>query len=140
MWEVAGGALLIFFMRICDVSLGTIRQIMAVRGRGVVAASIGFFEVTIFILAISRVLSSINENPVYVLAYAGGFATGTLVGVQVEHLIGIGTRMVRVITVRKNDELIERLRDAGFGVSVFDGRGKDGPIYLLLSTVRRKRV
>ncbi|HOD07975.1 MAG TPA: DUF5698 domain-containing protein [Myxococcota bacterium] len=140
MWEVAGGAALVFFMRIGDVSLGTIRQIMAVRGRGALAAAIGFVEVTIFILAISRVLASIGENPVYVLAYSGGFATGTLVGVQVERLIGIGTRIIRVITIRQNDELVEALRQAGFGVTQIDAQGKDGPVYLLLSMVKRKRV
>ena len=140
MWEVAGGAALVFGMRICDVSLGTIRQIMAVRGRGVVAAAIGFVEVTIFILAISRVLSSIGENPIYVLAYSGGFATGTLLGVHVERLIGLGTRIIRVITVRQNDELVAALRVAGFGVTQVDAQGKDGPVYLLLSVVKRKRV
>jgi len=140
MWDIAGGAALIFCMRICDVSLGTIRQIMAVRGRGVVAAMIGFVEVTIFILAISRVLASIGENPVYVLAYSGGFATGTLVGVRVEHLIGIGTRLIRVITVQPNDELVSALRQAGFGVTLVDGMGKDGKVYILLSTIKRKRV
>ncbi len=140
MWEVAGGAALIFCMRICDVSLGTIRQIMAVRGRGVVAAAIGFVEVTIFILAISRVLSSIGENPIYVLAYSGGFATGTLVGVQVEHLIGIGTRLIRVVTVQPNLELVAALRGAGFGITQVDAHGKDGPVYLLISVAKRKRV
>ncbi|HNU69804.1 MAG TPA: DUF5698 domain-containing protein, partial [Myxococcota bacterium] len=84
MFEVIGGALLVFAMRVCDVSLGTVRQIFAVRGHGVIAAGIGFVEVTIFILAISQVLTSIKDNPVYIFAYSGGFATGTLVGVYVE--------------------------------------------------------
>lgn len=140
MFEVLGGALLVFAMRVCDVSLGTVRQIFAVRGHGVIAAVIGFVEVTIFILAISQVLSSIKDNPVYIFAYSGGFAIGTLVGVYVEHLIGLGNRMIRVITVRQNDAVVNNLRNRGFGVTQIEGQGKDGKVYLLLSNVRRKRV
>ncbi len=140
MWELAGGALLIFGMRIADVSLGTVRQIMAVRGHGVVAALIGFVEVSIFLMAISRVLGKIDEHWFYVVAYSGGFATGTVVGVWLEQLIGLGTRMIRVITRRRNDELVTNLRAAGFGVTQIDGQGKNGHVYLLLSMVRRKAV
>ena len=63
-----------------------------------------------------------------------------MVGVYVEHLIGLGHRMVRVITVKPNDALVHALRNKGFGVTQFDGHGKDGRVYLLMSNVRRKRV
>lgn len=140
MLEVVFGALMVFLMRVADVSLGTVRQIFAVRGHGVIAAAIGFIEVTIFILAISRVLASISENMLYVFAYSGGFAVGTMVGVWFEHVIGLGNRMIRVITVRQNDAVVHNLRKHGFGVTQIDGRGKDGKVYLLMSAVRRKRV
>lgn len=140
MWTVLAGALLIFLMRVCDVTLGTVRQIMAVQGRAVVASAIGFFELTIFILAISKTILSVHESPAYVFAYAGGFAVGTLTGVRLEAMIGLGTRLVRVITVRQNHELVDALRAAGFGVTVLPGEGMNGPVFVLFSVVRRRSV
>ena len=140
MWTVLAGALLIFVMRVADVTLGTVRQIMAVQGRAVVASTIGFFELTIFILAISKTILSVHESPAYVFAYAGGFAVGTLTGVRLESAIGLGTRLVRVITVRENHELVEALRAAGFGVTVLPGEGMQGPVFVLFSVIKRRSV
>ncbi len=140
MWTVAAGAALIFVMRVADVTLGTVRQIMAVQGRAVTASAIGFFELTIFILAISKTILSVHESPAYVFAYAGGFAVGTLTGVRLESAIGLGTRLVRVITVRENNELVNALRAAGFGVTVLPGEGMQGPVFVLFSVVKRRSV
>jgi len=140
MWSILAGALLIFFMRVCDVTLGTFRQIMAVQGRAYLAAFTGFFELTIFILAISKTILSINESPAYVVAYAGGFAVGTLTGVKLEGIIGLGTRLVRVITTFENLALVNKLREAGYGVTVVPGEGMHGPVFVLISVIKRPSV
>lgn len=127
-------------MRIADVSLGTIRNILTIQGRAWISAAIGFVEVTIFVLAISRVIASINESPWYVLGYSSGFAAGTLLGIKLESLIGLGTRLIRTITVRENNELVASLRGAGFGVTVVGGEGMNGPVYVLFSVVQRRNV
>ena len=77
------GALLIFCLRLIGVSVGTVRMLMAVRGRRLVAGVMGFFEVTIFLVAISQVLTNIG-NWWNVLGYAGGFAVGTILGMTIE--------------------------------------------------------
>ena len=137
MLEAVLGALLIFGMRLTDVSLGTIRMILAFQGRSMIAAAIGFVEVTIFVLAIGKVMGSL-DNPMNVLAYSGGFAGGTLLGIGIENRIALGTRSIRVITHRLNDRLVEALREAGFGVTRISGEGLHGRVYILLSMVRRK--
>ncbi len=137
MFEGVLGALLIFSMRLADVSLGTFRMILAFQGRAVIAAVIGFVEVTIFIVAIGKVVDSL-DNPLNVLAYSGGFAAGTLVGIAIENRVALGTRFVRVITHRLNDRLVDALRDAGFGVTRVAGEGMQGKVYILLSVVKRK--
>jgi len=137
MFEGALGALLIFGMRLTDVSLGTLRMILAFQGRSAVAAVIGFVEVTIFIVAIGKVMGNL-DSPLNVLAYSGGFAGGTLLGLAIENRIALGTRFVRVITHRLNDRLVEALRDAGFGVTRVPGEGLHGRVYILFSVVRRK--
>ena len=125
MFEGALGALLIFGMRLADVSLGTIRMILSFQGRSFIAAAIGFVEVTIFILAIGKVVGSL-DSPMNVLAYSGGFAGGTLLGIGIENRIALGTRFVRVITHRLNDHLVKALREAGFGVTRVVGGGCTG--------------
>lgn len=138
--ETLGLAALIFSMRVLDVSMGTVRQIVAVQGRSIIASAIGFFEVLIFLVAISAALASVRENPILAVAYAGGFAAGTWLGVVIEARIALGIRLVRVITVRPNNELVSALREAGFGVTIVHGEGLNGPVYVLFSVVRRKLV
>lgn len=137
MFEGILGALLIFGMRLTDVSLGTLRMILAFQGRSVLAAVIGFVEVTIFIVAIGKVMDNL-DSVLNVLAYSGGFAAGTLLGIAIENRIALGTRFVRVITHRLNDRLVDALRASGFGVTRVAGEGMQGKVYILLSVVRRK--
>ena len=135
--EVLLTALLIFCLRICDVSLGTVRMIVSIQGRRYLAAGIGFVEVSIFITAIGKAMENI-ENPINVFAYAGGFAAGTMLGIALETKLAFGYRVVRVIIHRGADNLIAKLREAGFGVTRLRGEGKKGPVAVLFSVIRRK--
>ena len=74
------------------------------------------------------------------VAYAGGFAVGTLTGVKLEGIIGLGTRLVRVITTFENLALVNKLREAGFGVTVVPGEGMHGPVFVLISVIKRRSV
>ena len=133
------GYLLIFLARLVDVSLGTIRMIMVVRGKRIVAALVGFMEVTIYILAISRVLSAM-DNLFNVLAYALGFATGNYVGIFLEEKMALGSIIAQVILEHDVEELVEKLRDSGFGVTVVEGCGRKGVRHLLSVTLQRKKL
>jgi len=79
MLALIAGYLFIFLARVCDVSLATIRTLMVVRGQKLYAASIGFVEVIIYILALGKIFSDLN-NPFNLFFYALGFATGNYVG------------------------------------------------------------
>ena len=131
------GALFIFALRACDVTLGTVKMMIAIQGRRYVAAAIGFVEVTIFVIAIGKVVGQL-DNIVNVLAYSSGFACGTMLGIAVEAKLALGSRMVKTITHRPNDTLVGKLRGASFGVTRIIGEGRDGKVYILLSVVRRK--
>jgi uncharacterized protein YebE (UPF0316 family) len=139
MLETLLGAAFIFFLRVCDVSLGTVRLMIAFQGRRYTAAAIGFVEVTVFVIAIGQVVGQL-DNLVNVLAYSSGFACGTMLGIVLEAKLALGNRMVRIITHRQNDALVETLRSAGFGVTRLTGEGKEGHVYLLFSLVRRKSL
>ena len=98
--------LLIFLARVVDVSLGTIRTIVIVQGKTLVAFVLGFIEVLIWITIVSTVVHRITETPVLVLFYALGFATGNVVGIVVEKRLGFGVIILRVISRPKGLEIV----------------------------------
>ncbi len=123
--------LLIFMLRICDVTLGTVRTVAIVKGYLSLAVALGFFEVLIWILAVSQVIVRINESIFLALAFAGGFAAGNAVGILVERRLAMGTSVVRILSANRGRAIADAIRQDGHGVSVFDGDGDDGPITLV---------
>ena len=131
--------LLIFLARISDVSLGTMRIIFVSKGNKLIAPLLGFFEVLIWIVAISRILQHL-DNPVYYIAYAAGFATGNYVGLLIEERLALGDMIIRIITPRKSDEIIQKLHEAGFGTTVIQGEGTMGKVNIIYSVVHRNEL
>ncbi len=131
--------LLIFFFRICDVSLGTIRVIFIAKGLKYIAPVIGFFEVIIWLLAIGQVMNNITNVASYI-AYGGGFAAGTFIGMKVEEKISLGTVVVRVITPDDPTELVAYLRKRSFGVTIAEGEGSKGKVRIILSVIKRQSL
>lgn len=128
--------LLIVAARIVDVTLGTVRTICVVNGRRGLACVLGFCEVLVWILVVSRVISSLS-NPVYAVAYALGFALGNYIGITIDRHLAFGEQVVRVFT-RRGAFLAEALRTSGFVVTQISGQGRDGPVELLFIQVPRK--
>lgn len=135
--DVVLTCLLIVLARITDVSLGTIRTIMVINGLRGVSWILGFFEVLVWILVVSRVISIVPDNPLYPVAYALGFATGNFIGITVEQRIAFGHQVVRVFT-RKGPQVVEALRADGYAVTEFTGKGRDGPVDMLFIETERK--
>lgn len=132
--------LLIFLARLTDVPIGTLRIIFVVRGAPVVAAILGFFEVSIWVLGVSGVLKYLFDNPLAILGYAGGFAVGNLVGLWIERKLALGQLAVRIINTRKDIRLTPLLREAGYGVTEVGATGKDGPVELCFLVIPRAVV
>jgi len=123
-------ALFIFFSRIIDVSLGTLRVQMIVNRRKIAAGAIGFIEILIFILIVSKVIQDIG-NWINVLAYCGGFATGNIVGIILTEKISHDIVSVGVISKNHWPEIEQRLREEGFGVTRNLGYGLHGELQVL---------
>jgi len=138
-WTIAGNALLIFTLRVTDVSMGTVRTTMIIRGQRKWAAMIGFVEVTIWVLAISRVIS--NLDTIWnIIGYSGGFATGTLLGMWIENRLAIGYANLHIISRTKGGEIAAQVRKAGYGATELQAEGQSGPVYLINVVVPRKEV
>lgn len=129
--------LLIFLARICDVSLGTMRMILVISGARWLAAGLGFFEVLIWALAVGGVIKYL-ENPFALVAYAAGFAAGTLVGSTIESRIAMGHRLVRVISPNLDADISGALRRHDYRVTKIDGSGRSGPVEIAFLVVRRR--
>lgn len=135
-WQLG---LLIFALRIVDVSMGTVRTLSVVAGHVGISVGLGFLEVLIWVFAISQVIQVAASSPFILLMYAGGFATGNAVGIWVERRLALGRRVLRVITSR-GSEVAEALRALGQPVTMFRGEGRDGERTLLYTLCERKDV
>jgi uncharacterized protein YebE (UPF0316 family) len=129
--------LLVFFARVTDVTIGTLRIIFISRGKKFVAPLLGFFEVFIWITVVSQIVRGVNDLTTY-LAYAAGFAAGNFVGMYLEDRLAIGTQFIRVIVPEGAEALKEHLHAAGYGVTQVAGEGANGPVKLLYVVVKRK--
>lgn len=133
------GYFFIFFARVTDVSLQVFRLLMLTRGYALLAAIIGFFEVGIFVMALGVVFAGGLDDPLKIVAYAGGFATGNMVGLFIEEKMALGYAVIQVFPSRNCcGDLISRLRENNFGVTKLVGEGRSGPRDVLMVTVKRK--
>jgi len=137
MTEMILGALLIMFMRICDVSLGTMRTILVVQGRKYRAALTGFVEVMIWILAIRFIMQHL-DNIINLFGYATGFAIGNIVGITIEQKIGLGHIQLNVISRHHTEEIVDILRRNKYGATVLPGEGGTGDVSLIMVITQRK--
>ncbi|NJC96578.1 MAG: DUF2179 domain-containing protein [Anaerolineae bacterium] len=130
---------IIFFARVCDVTLGTVRIIFVSRGRRSLAPLLGFFEVLIWIVVIGQLVQHLHSLTAY-LCYAGGFAAGNFVGMWMEDRLALGTFVLRVIVQENGELLAQTIHEAGFGVTTIDGLGSAGPVKVVYTIVKRRHV
>lgn len=133
------GALGIFALRVCDMSFDTLRMLFVVRGRKGIAWGLGFAQSVIFVIAITTVLSHL-DNPLNVIGYAAGFATGNVIGMLIEEWLAIGHVKISIVSSRLGASLAGGLREAGFAVTEIPARGKDGMVSMLSVSVLRRDV
>lgn len=129
---------MIFFARVCDMSLDTIRVIFVSKGIHYLPAIIGFFEVIIWLVAIGQVMNNLT-NVVCYIAYGAGFATGTIVGMAIEERLSIGLTSVRIITKEDPVELVQFLRSHNYGVTSIDAEGGTGKKVKMVFTIIKRQ-
>lgn len=138
MIETILGALLIMCMRICDVTIGTIRTIMVVQGKKYYAGLAGFFEVLIWIFAMRYIVSHMDQT-INLFGYATGFGLGNILGITIEQKIGLGFSQLNVISRHCSDAIADALRKSKFGVTLLPGEGGAGGVAILVVIIRRKQ-
>ena len=128
---------LIFFIRIIDVSLGTMRIIFVSRGMKILSVFFGFIEVLIWLFAIGQIMQNLTNVTNYI-AYAAGFASGNFVGIYLESRLAVGFLLLRIITEKDATDLTDYLRSEDFGVTTVAARGLSGKVRIIFSVIKRK--
>ncbi len=131
--------IMVFFARVTDVTLGTLRIIFISRGKRNLAPLLGFVEVFIWITIVSQIVSHAHNLLAY-LAYAAGFASGAFVGMYIENRLAIGTQVILTIVQDNAKTLTDNLHSAGYGVTCVDGQGANGLVKLIYTIVPRRNL
>lgn len=130
---------LIFVSRIGDVTLGTLRHVIASRGHKNLSPILGFFEVLIWIVIVSQIMKEVNNFACYI-GWAAGFAAGNYIGLLIEERLALGLQIIRIITNQECTQLITQLQHANHGTTVIEGLGAKGPVKIILTVVKRKNI
>lgn len=139
LFDLPYGPFVIFFIRVIDVSMAVVRMILAVRGRRGLAAVIGFFELLLWLMAAGNALKHL-DSWMHVVGYAGGFAVGNYTGVWIEQRLALGLNSVRAVLRFDGSDIAQKLREAGFAVTVMAGTGMGGSLEILHLIVPRSKV
>lgn len=131
--------ILIGLARVVDVSIGTVKIILVSRGNKVVAPILGFFEVLVWLIAVTTIFQNLNNWACY-LGYATGFALGNYVGIKLEEKLALGFQLIRIITRKDAAKLTQKLRATGYSVTAIEAEGSSGVVGVLYSVVERKFI
>lgn len=129
--------LLIFCARSCDVTLGTLRNIFLSKNIRYIVPFLGFIEVLIWLLAVTQIIKNLTNVMCYV-AFAGGYSMGIFLGIKIEERLALGLQVVRIFIPQDASELIKKLQQNNFGVTIIDAHGSKGPVKILLTIIKRK--
>lgn len=135
-WLVAFG---IFSARLVNIAIDTLRFMFTLRGKRGIAWILGFVESVLFVVVIGSVLTNIG-NPLNIIGYAAGFATGNVIGMAIEKRLAIGFTHFTIISRDHSTEIADRLREEGYGVTEIPARGRESNFMLVDCHVRRKQA
>ncbi len=129
----------IFCARIMDVSLGTVRTVLTVKGKKGYASLIGFVEVLIWFIIVQEAMNTELTSIFIAISYAGGYATGTYIGGFISQKFIPGNFGVQIITSVEKSSMIEHLRKEGYAVSVINVKGQEEDKLMLFIEIDKKR-
>ena len=131
--------LLIMCARIVDVSIGTLRIIFIAKGKKFIAPLLGFVEVLLWLIVMVQIVKHLDKTINYV-AYASGFALGNFFGMYLENKLAMGISLIRIITAKKADKLVQHLRSSGLTVTDIEAHGNMGPVKVIFTIIKRREM
>lgn len=138
-WRAIGTAFLIFLIRVLSISMDTLRFMLTMRGKQTISWVLGFLVTVLYVLTFNAVLKDLS-NPLYLIGYSAGFATGNVVGMHIERKLAMGFSNMTIINKKNGSEIIQALRAHDFAVTEIAGQGMDGPVVIGQLVVRRRDI
>ena len=134
--------LFIFFGKILEVSLSTLRIVLVNRGEKLKGSIIALFDITLWILITGTVLQGFQEDIFKVIVFAVAYSIGNYMGAWLDEKLAFGTSSIQVIVPEgeKSCELAETLRENKYAVTIVEGKGKDGLRNVMYLHLSRKRI
>lgn len=139
LFTMIGIPALICLARVIDVTISTVRIIFVSKGQKFLAPLLGFFEIIVWLMAITQVMQHLDHWQNYV-AYAFGFALGNFFGILIENKIALGHVMVNIITKTDAHLLVKILRDLGYWITQTDAVGNDGNVSIIITIIKRSEI
>lgn len=133
------GPVLIFLLRVVDVSMGTMRFLLVTRGARLPASLLGFVEILVWVTAAGAAIQNLT-SPLHLVGYAAGFGTGTWAGMWLEERLALGTATVQAFCRERDAGIAEALRALGLGATKMEGKGLHGPVDVVSTVVRRQMI
>jgi len=130
---------MIFAARIVDVTIDTLRIVYITKGNKILAPVLGFFQILIWLIAITRIMKNIDNIACY-FAYAAGFAAGNYIGLILEEKFAMGIQMIRIVTQVDASQLIDRLHCNGLSTTSVEADSNQGKVHIIFLIVQRIRI
>ncbi|MDF1500628.1 MAG: DUF5698 domain-containing protein [Anaerolineales bacterium] len=131
--------LIIFALRTTDIALSTLRMLMVLRSRRTAAWVLAFFQSVIYLIGIAGVINNLN-NPLNLLAFAAGFASGNVAGIMLENRLAPGHSHLRIISTGHGAAILERLHEAEIGATDMTAGGRDGTVDQIYCFIPRRKA
>ena len=133
---------IIFFGKILEVTVSTIRMVLINRGERVKGTMVAFFDSVLWLLITGTVLDGFQDDPMRMVVFALAFAVGNYMGSWFEDKLAFGLSSVQVIVPEgpQSVELADSLRKDNFAVTVVKGTGRNGNRDIHILHLKRKRI
>jgi uncharacterized protein YebE (UPF0316 family) len=133
------GVILIFSLRLVGVAVGTVRNILTLRGMEWTSAGLGFAEVLIYTVGVAIVVNDLM-NIANLVGYCAGFSAGNIVGIRIERRLAVGTATLQAVSLDHGRDVVDELRSSGYGATLGWAEGMRGPVAVITSVVPRRQV
>ncbi len=132
---------LIFFAKVIEVSISTLRIVLINRGLKKLGSMLAFVEVLIWLYIVNAVLNDVTSDFFKVFAYCAAFACGNYIGVMLEEKLAIGMSVMEIFALDgMADAIATKLREEGYGVTTIDSQGKDNKVTIIKTFIKRKQI
>jgi uncharacterized protein YebE (UPF0316 family) len=132
------GMLLIFFSRLADVTIGTLRISMLVQGYRRIATALSFVEALLWLFATGKAIQGLDD-PFKFLAFGAGFASGTLLGATINQWLALGSCVIRIIAPVDSPQVADSLRKMGYNMTVLNASGATGEVRLTFGIILKRQ-